>query len=150
MICCRLKICLRINVNLLQQEFNSRVAERPDYVENENEFINDLWPDGYVSDDILPRKSQDKTVNEYDRSLLEFCKASGLRILNGRLGVDGSVGKYTCTNVHGSSVIDMVLTKYALFDLFNYFEVHDPNNLSGQCVVDICISSCIDNIENCD
>ena len=89
-------------------DFNCRVAERPDYVENENEFINDLLPDGYVSDDILPRKSQDKTVNEYGRSLLEFYKASGLRILNGILGVDGSVGKYTCTNVQCSSVIDMV------------------------------------------
>ena len=74
---------------------NCRVAERPDYVENVNEFINDLLPDGYVSDDILSRKSQDKTVNEYGRSLLEFYKASGLRILNGILGVDGSVGKYT-------------------------------------------------------
>ena len=98
-------------------DFNCRVAERPDYVENENEFINDLLPDGYVSDDILPRKSQDKTVNEYGRSLLGFCKASGLRILNGRLGVDGSVGKYRCTHVQGSSVIDMVLNTHCLIFL---------------------------------
>ena len=46
-------------------DFNSRFAERQAYVENENEFINNLLPEGYASVDILPRKKQDKTVNEY-------------------------------------------------------------------------------------
>ena len=41
-------------------DFNSRFAERPDYVENENEFINNLLPEGYASVDILPRKNRIK------------------------------------------------------------------------------------------
>jgi len=45
----------------------------------------------------------------------------------------------------------MGLTKYALFDLFNNFEVHYLITiLSDICVVEFCISSCSDNIENSD
>jgi hypothetical protein len=43
--------------------------------------------------------------------LLEFCQASGLRILNGRCGEDNNFGKYTCINTQGSSVIDYVLCR---------------------------------------
>ena len=58
-------------------------------------------PDDYVHDEHLPSTSQDKTVNEYGKLLLEVCKATGMRLVNGRCGADNNIGKLTCVNVQG-------------------------------------------------
>ena len=69
-------------------DFNARTGERPDFVLNDNinSCLEDILPDDYVQDEYLPRCNSDKTVNENGNMLLDFCKMSGLRILNGRVG----------------------------------------------------------------
>lgn len=57
---------------------------------------------------------------------MEFCKATSLWIVNGRLGSDRCVGKYTCVNVQGVSITDILLTK-GLFQLFDTFSVNNSN-----------------------
>ena len=59
----------------------------------------------------------------------------GLRILNGRLGDDRKVGRYTCINTNGTSVVDYVLCKPELFKLIQSFNVAEPNILSDHCVI---------------
>jgi hypothetical protein len=42
------------------------------------------------------RKSQDKQVSEHGNFLLNLCKATGFRILNGRTGADKNLSNFTC------------------------------------------------------
>ena len=67
---------------------------------------------------MLNRVSQDKVVNEHGNYLLNFCKASGLRIINGRIGNDGGIGKFTCVTENGCSVVDYVLCRPELMYFF--------------------------------
>lgn len=65
---------------------------------------------------FFTQKKLSKTVNQYSRSLLEFCKASGLRILNGIVGIDVKLVNINVQTSKVVSVIDLVLTKYKLLN----------------------------------
>ena len=56
--------------------------------------------DDYSTDKPLKRVSEDRVVNMFGSELLDFSKQTGVRILNGRAGVDGDIGK--CTYVSGA------------------------------------------------
>ncbi len=55
--------------------------------------------------------SQDKTVNSYGKDLIEFCKATDFRIMNGRLHDDREIGEFTHESNQGKSVIDLFISK---------------------------------------
>ena len=74
---------------------NARVKELPDMVMDDNSLHLPL-PDDYILDEYLPRSSQDKNMNSNGPLLLEFCKQTNMRILNGRTGSDKGIGKFTC------------------------------------------------------
>jgi hypothetical protein len=67
--------------------------------------------------------SQDMTVNNYGRSLLEFCKASGYRIMNGRLHNDKNIGEFTYESDLGRSVIDLLICKPSDSTLIKKFSI---------------------------
>ena len=93
-------------------------------------------PDEYIPDVELPRFSEDKGhVNNNGLLLLEFCKQTGLRIVNGRVGIDKGMGKCTFVGSRGYSVVDYVLSTQDLFKCVNQFEVHDPNVVSDHCLI---------------
>ena len=48
-----------------------------------------------------------------------MCKAVSLRIVNGRLCNDKSIGKVTCYTHNGESVVDYLLTSQANFNLIS-------------------------------
>ena len=52
---------------------------------------------------------------------------TGLKVLNGRVGVDSTIGKFTCVTNQRSSVIDLVMCSPSLFKCVDQFEVFDPN-----------------------
>ncbi len=54
--------------------------------------------------DIGFKFSQDMSVNNYGRILLELCKATGFRIMNGRLHSDKNMGEFTYESDMGKSV----------------------------------------------
>lgn len=81
-----------------------------------------MLPDDYVEDIFLCRVSHDKVTNEYGNYLLNFCKASGLRIMNGNLGSDDELGKFTCVTENGCSVVDYVLCKPDLMIFLQIFQ----------------------------
>ena len=49
------------------------------------------------------------------KKLIELCKISDLKIVNGRIGTDKSVGNYTCHTTKGQSTIDYVVMSMELF-----------------------------------
>ena len=116
-------------------DLNARTGTKSDYVENETAQILDLLPDDYILDQPLPRYSEDSVCNEYGNCLLDLCKSTGLRIVNGRLGDDKYNGKYTCIKGNGKSVVDYVLCKPEIFRIFSSFIVEEPNILSDHCMI---------------
>ena len=94
-------------------DINGRVGIESDFIlddildENLQDNINFI---DYVKDDIFTdRLSEDlKVPNSFGRRIfIELCKSTGLRICNGRFGVDSS--KFTFQNKNGCSVIGYLL-----------------------------------------
>ena len=94
---------------LLAGDWNARVGNRLDFVENESLFNLDMLPNDYIEDTYIPRKSQDVNVNDYGLRFLEFLKLTGFKIMNGKVGDDKNIGKFTCVKHAGSSVVDYVI-----------------------------------------
>ena len=91
-----------------------------------NDLVNDISVKEYlISRNILRRVSQDTgRVNNYGTQLLDLCKCSNLCILNGRIGSDRGIGKFTRTDTTGNSVVDYVVATPKLSDFINHFMVH--------------------------
>ena len=133
---------------LLCGEYNAQTGEVPDFeahVFGTNGDLENLLPpedkenhrivEYLFKIDMLNRHSMDgNLVNKHGRQLIEFCKATGMLILNGRLGRDRGIGCFTRDDTTGRSVVD-----YAI--IIDYFEVlhkfpesdHRPVSLSLTC-----------------
>ena len=73
----------------------------------------------------------DRGTNRFGESLLDLCKATGMRIVNGRLFKDQSVGRVTCYTHNGESVVDYVITSLRNFQSVSDFEVYEFNEYSN-------------------
>ncbi|CAG2200770.1 unnamed protein product [Mytilus edulis] len=106
-------------------DFNARTAHLNDFVENDLlhdsilDRVDELF--AYVADETLPdRSNPDPGTNDYGTKLINLCKCSGLRILNGRH--EGSLANdYTYSGPKGMSVIDYLLTRSSNFDIVSKF-----------------------------
>ena len=79
---------------------------------------------------ISCRKSEDSICNASGTKLLDLCKSTDLRIVNGRVGDDDGIGRYTFLANTGKSVIDYVISSQCIFSLFSNFIVHDSYSWS--------------------
>ena len=108
-------------------DFNGRTNTLEDYVPKDgNNFIND------VSDISLHpkiRQNFDTTINNHGRQLINICKNTDLRILNGRTKGD-SLGRPTFHGKNGISTIDYIICDQDIFQNVNYFGVKQPTYLS--------------------
>ena len=95
---------------LICGDFNGRTSVNPDFVKEDDSIHMPVLPDEYIPDVKLPRFSQDNGhVNNNGLLLLEFYKQTWLSIMNGRVGNDCGVGRYTFVGSRGSSLVDYVL-----------------------------------------
>ena len=121
---------------LICGNFNSRTSTNSDFVSDDDSHHMSMLPEEYISDSYMQRCSQDQGhVNNNGLLLLEFCKQTGVRIMNGRVGNDMGVGRYTFVGHRGCSVVDYVLATQELFNFVSEFEVQDPNILSDHCLI---------------
>ena len=118
-------------------DMNARTKCELDYIRNDDtEYGVEL--DEYYDIDVMKRGrfSQDKgEICKRGNQLLEMCKASRMRILNGRC-IGDSQGLYTCHRPNGSSVVDYVLCSEEKVRDIAYFQVHEYNGeLSDHCCI---------------
>ena len=79
--------------------------------------INLTFSQQYIVDSTIePRSSMDPVVNQCGHTLLDTCISTGLRIVNGRHGMDNGIGKLTCNNSRGGSVVDYLLIDQLFFE----------------------------------
>ena len=60
---------------------------------------------------VRKRSSRDNVVNDYGRNLIDLCKTTGFRIMNGRLGNVQNTSDFTCYKGNGASVVDYLLCR---------------------------------------
>ena len=118
-------------------DFNSRVGMRNDYIVHD---VNNICVDDteYEPDSIPARPTIDRTQNSHGIKFTDLCRATGYRILNGRVG---DTNKYTFLSHNGCSVIDYLITSERNFnsisefciDSFNEWSDHSPLYFSLLC-----------------
>ena len=120
---------------IVQGDFNTYTNTKQDFVSYDDSGRSNPEDDHYISDQNLPRNNLDpKLINNSGKHLLNLCKESVLRILNGRT-IGDSQGKHTCITYNGCSVIDYMLVSIELLDLLGYFEVNGFTSLSNHCAI---------------
>lgn len=125
------------NCNLLIcGDFNSLTSVNPDFVIDDDSVHVSVLPDDCIPDNYMYRYSEDKGhINNNGLLLLEFCKQTGVRIMNGRVGSDNGVGRYTFVGSRGCSVVDYILSTQDFFQFIKDFEVQEPNILSDHALL---------------
>ena len=108
-------------------------APRDQYMSYVHMDSDDYVPD--VPDVPLARASCDKTCNTFGLKLLDLCKSTCFRIVNGRLGHEFGNGAFTFASRQGPSVIDYVLARECDFTNINMFSVHDFSEFSDHCPI---------------
>ena len=106
----------KLGTCILCGDFNARTNIEADSCLNDdiNEFMD--IPYNYVQDDEMLRGNLDKkTIDKNGDLLLNLCRSSGLRIINGRCLGD-SMGYFTCFSHTGApSVIDYMIAPQEFF-----------------------------------
>jgi hypothetical protein len=119
----------------LTGDFNSRVGVKHDFVIFYS--INQSYDDeSYVPDKCISRASLDKTCNSYGVKLIDLCRSTNIRLVNGRLYKNNNVGMYTYVSQNGASVIDYVLTNEKKFSNISYFCVQQVNEFSDHAPIE--------------
>ena len=75
------------------------------------------------------RNSEDETINERGRKLLDLASEADLKILNGST-VGDIFGRYTCLHYNGSSVVDYAMVSNCIMNSIDHFRVLDFTNFS--------------------
>ena len=88
-------------------DMNAWTGTLCDYVISDD-VNSDYLPPTYMPDQDHPRTSKDQSANAQGRCLLELCKGSRIRIMNGRHKNDSN-GQYTCYTANGCSVVDYLI-----------------------------------------
>ena len=122
-------------------DFNARVGNKCDYIVNDR-LIQDLDEIDYHPDVSLYRGTQDMYINAHGRKLLELCKSTNVRIVNGRLYGDRGIGAYTFCNTLGSSVIDYFITTENNLNCICDFTIEKFNEWSDHAPVIFGIDIC--------
>ena len=110
-------------------DWNARVGSRADYIICDRN-VSDLDYCDYIPDSYLKRCSMDRVCNTQGNKLLDLCRSTLYRIVNGRLGSDHSVGDYTFASQQGESVIDYLIAKEQDFSKIQTFEIGEFNEWS--------------------
>jgi len=83
----------------------------------------------HLSSGSSQRNSFDNNINNHGKRLLEICRSTDLRILNGRVSGD-SLGRVTFHGKAGISVVDYAICDQTLFSHILNFIVKEPTYLS--------------------
>jgi exonuclease III len=108
-------------------DFNARTGRQSDYQHTFGNDNHDIMAPSYItSSKTFPphvRHSDDNKVNQYGKELLELCKSSNLRIMNGYFNNDSSTGSFTCYTANGRSLIDYLICDICSHDKLTDFGI---------------------------
>ena len=119
---------------LLVGDFNSRtniVTYFEDIFEHEGSILEEnphkLF---FENPGIINRANEDKYLNNNGRKLIELCKISDLKIVNGRVGRDKHIGNYTGYTSRVKSTIDYALVSMDVSSSIEDFYIDDSDYIT--------------------
>ena len=135
-------------------DFNARTCNDPDYLEgdgySELDDVLDL-PVTLIENKPIPRNNKDThAIDKRGKNLLQFCKITHMRIINGRVFGD-TYGNFTCYSHNGNpSTIDYMLTTENMLKFVNHFHVENLNVHSIHCPISMSFSTGSKNVNSND
>ena len=127
---------------LICGDFNARTNVSEDYCTSDNidDFVR--LPHAYIQDIPMPRLNMDtSSTNNYGDKLLDLCKGTGLRILNGRFLGD-TLGHPTCYSPNGNpSTIDYMMLSSTAVSRVRHFMVNNLTTSSIHCSLSLLIKT---------
>ena len=127
---------------LLTGDFNARTANLKDYIDSELDSCDSLpLPKDYICNtfNIERNSNMDKIVNNYGRNLMDLCIASDVIVLNGRTKGD-MLGKFTCYEYNGQSVVDYHVVSKTLFQNVIVMRVHNLTEYSDHTPISLLLN----------
>ncbi len=132
-ICQEIGEAMNLSGVLLAGDFNARIGINIDFIDYSQladvllvpQAIEDTLPNN-----MLGRQNRDTVRAGWHREFLDFCKTTGLFILNGRTPGDIS-GEYTCLSNKGFSTMDYFLTTTDQLEGVKCLEVNYDEKYSG-------------------
>ena len=122
-------------------DFNARTSSLDDYIMNDDDKYVSL-PVNYACDSQLGKRTNIDVYEScaFGSQLLDLCKMSEMRIINGRKLGD-SAGKMTCHRWNGSSVVDYIVADKTIYPLIQTFQVLDLlEQISDHCPISAVIN----------
>ena len=116
-------------------DLNCRAGQSCDFIVNDSLLPGFDDRSNFVDTPITRRRSMDREVNRYGICLIDLCKATDMRILNGRLFEN--TDKMTCFTANGESLIDYVLSSERNFCDISDMKVFDFNDFSNHAPISI-------------
>ena len=114
-------------------DFNARTGKLTDYVEVSGSDAFDIAPLPTNDNCEFPkfkRHTDDHKSNKYGRELIELCKSSNMRIMNGYFQNDKSTGTFTCYTPRGKSLIDYLICDPSFYQSLQSFTI-EPLNINS-------------------
>lgn len=122
---------------MLVGDFNARTGTELDFITNDSATHIPIHYNYKEDSDIGSRNNMDSKVCEAGNKLLSICRASGLRILNGRMLGDLQ-GNFTCFKQNGQSVVDYMMCHEQLLTYIRSFRVHEfMGEISDHCILSV-------------
>ena len=120
---------------IILDDMNRRIANENDFIENNEENCNDDYlpiPEDFDYDNPIKKRNTLDTdvVSGHGKDVISFCRSTGFRIVNGRLGDDQNIGNFTCYTPADSSLVDYCLLRERNFELIKHFYVCEINTIS--------------------
>ena len=125
-----LPICLLGDLNSRTGKLNDSFIIEQSIINNceINDFAQELFnisPTNEMDTLFEKRYNKDTNINNNGRLLIEFCKVSNMKIVNGRFGHDKGIGDFTFNGTRDrNSTIDYCLVSPDLGPHIQNFEVH--------------------------
>lgn len=123
---------------LLMGDFNARTSELEDFdIQSENPAFTTLNTCHDFNDNQLPhRHNCDRIVNKNGQLLIDLCRSTEHRIINGRF-VGDSMGFFTFLSQNGKSCVDYFIASQTLFQFVKHSRVTPAQHLSDHCQLDM-------------
>ena len=127
---------------LIMGDLNGRTKLGEDFVRDENDEHSPINSVCYTKDEHAGRANMDRTpIDRQGKKILELCKYSSYRILNGRVKGDktGKFTRYPSNLRDDPSLIDYALCNTTLMNNIHSFSVLPFTGLSDHCCISVCI-----------
>ena len=128
---------------LVMGDFNARTHTLTDHIPTAK---HDDDTAGLNTASFLNRNNCDSSLpNLHGQNLINLCRSTNLRILNGRK-IGDTTGNFTCFTHNGASTVDYALASQSLFDKIPLFHVSEQPEFSDHCKLTVEIPNKTENI----